>query len=331
MPKSECVHFIGVDSLSCHECGEHHKREKMLLCDGCDRAYGLKCVKLQEVPDGQWRCEGCGPVVGSANTESVLKPPMEVGGGNIKWSEEFRYLGAIQSQDGALDAELDRRIQLATAAFTQLRPLLRTQDNRKWRLTLGTMSQLYNALISSVLLYGSENWALTDAQLKRLDTWQNRCKRQLQLHRHKKDTGAEEAYGRMSIPTVRTLLLRRKLRWLGHLARMGDTRLPQVYTSAVREGGHAKGGFHTRLLGEKGIYSNILDNHLTSNTIQSEFAAVYNARVRAQAQAAPQRRLRSANRGVRIEWRDCWTDCAKDKVKWRVFANAAVAKDDEKT
>ena len=83
------------------------------------------------------------------------------------------------------------------------------------------MSQLFNALVGSVLLYGSEVWALTEQQLNRLEAFQRRCLRVLYSNcdgAHDED----EAYNEIRVPSVRTMLARRQLRWLGLLARRDD-------------------------------------------------------------------------------------------------------------
>lgn len=40
----------------CRECG---KPGDVLLCDGCEACYHLKCANLDTIPDGQWLCQVC--------------------------------------------------------------------------------------------------------------------------------------------------------------------------------------------------------------------------------------------------------------------------------
>jgi len=43
----------------CAVCQDTKDGDKMLLCDGCDAGYHTYCLKLQEIPSGDWFCEEC--------------------------------------------------------------------------------------------------------------------------------------------------------------------------------------------------------------------------------------------------------------------------------
>ena len=45
----------------CEVCGITHKDEDLILCDSCDKGYGLQCLKprMLEAVDGEWICSLC--------------------------------------------------------------------------------------------------------------------------------------------------------------------------------------------------------------------------------------------------------------------------------
>ena len=47
------------DDTVCEECKLGDNAEQLMLCDGCDDGYHSYCVKLKEVPKGDWFCSKC--------------------------------------------------------------------------------------------------------------------------------------------------------------------------------------------------------------------------------------------------------------------------------
>ena len=50
-------------SQACETCGSSDNAADMLLCDGCNKGYHLKCLrpKMEAIPDGDWYCGECRP------------------------------------------------------------------------------------------------------------------------------------------------------------------------------------------------------------------------------------------------------------------------------
>ena len=59
-------------------------------------------------------------VVG-CDVEECDVQPISVDGGEIEHVTEFQYLGSIIAENGKIDAEIDRRIAIASKAFDALR------------------------------------------------------------------------------------------------------------------------------------------------------------------------------------------------------------------
>jgi hypothetical protein len=52
-----------VDYDGCCICGLSDEPEKTLLCDGCNKAWHIFCLrpKLKVIPEGEWYCPTCSP------------------------------------------------------------------------------------------------------------------------------------------------------------------------------------------------------------------------------------------------------------------------------
>jgi len=65
--------------------------------------------------------------------------------------------------------DVDTRIKLASGAFASAKPFFASKQ-----IGLEQKKIAYEGLILSILLYGSESWALTAALRKRLELFHNR-------------------------------------------------------------------------------------------------------------------------------------------------------------
>ena len=85
----------------------------------------------------------------------------------------------------------------------------------------------------STLLYGSECWTPLRRHLKRLDSFHQRCIKAVlkitnkqQWEQHITSAVVRQRWG--DVETIAAKLRRRRLEWLGHVARMTEHRLPRI-------------------------------------------------------------------------------------------------------
>ena len=91
---------------------------------------------------------------------------------------------------------------------------------------------VYRAVVMGVLLYGVEAWANKRAVTRKLESFNNKC-----LRRILGITKAQQRVGRISSAEVKRrfgvkeviedVVVAKRLRWAGHVARMDDCRLPK--------------------------------------------------------------------------------------------------------
>ena len=86
---------------------------------------------------------------------------------------------------------------------------------------------VYRACILSTLLYGSESWSTYMRQEHQLNIFHMRCLRRILGVTWKDHIANHEILDRANIPSIYSLLTQRRLRWVGHVSRMQDGRIPK--------------------------------------------------------------------------------------------------------
>ena len=124
---------------------------------------------------------------------------------------------------------MEERITRASQDFGALRKPVFLDKN----LRLSTKATIYQACVISILLYGSECWIPLRKHLRKLDSFHHRCVRLILGI-----SNQQQWMQRISAPqilrrwgdteSVSMKVTRRRLQWLGHLARMPDHRLPKT-------------------------------------------------------------------------------------------------------
>ena len=149
--------------------------------------------------------------------------------GCIEWVSEFPYLGSLIAESRRTQVKVDKRIANASKAFRALRRAVFKDAH----LSVATKRSVYRVCVLSVLLYGSECWIPLRKDLKKLNSFHHRCVRTvLGITKQKQWEGrissvmVREQWG--DVETIETKLVRKRLEWLGHLARMQDHHLLKI-------------------------------------------------------------------------------------------------------
>ena len=150
-------------------------------------------------------------------------PSITIGSYTLEVVENFTYLGSTISSNLSLDAELNKRIGKAAMALARLGKGV--WDNSM--LTIGTKMKVYQACVLSTLLYGSESWTLYSHQECRLNSFHLRCLRRILGITWLDRVPNKNVLAQAGIPSMFALLSQRRLRWLGHVSRMEDGRIPK--------------------------------------------------------------------------------------------------------
>ena len=206
------------------------------------------------------KCQLMGLTISTKKTKTcAVLPPGDTGGEQypepepitlhirsdpIKVVSSFEYLGSTMSDDCSLTAEVETRISKASKAFSSLSRVLWYQRMVKRQ----TKIRLFNSVIVPVLMYGLECAALTAPQQNRMQSFVMRCVRiipGISLHEEKRNTAIHKLAKQQRVSSV---LMRKRLCFLGHLERMKDKRvLKKLLVCAPEHGKQTTEGQRLRL------------------------------------------------------------------------------------
>ena len=92
---------------------------------------------------------------------SAVRNPLLVNGTHLANVHSFKYLSSTVTDDCRLDKELNCRIQCATTSFGRVWDRLLSSHDISTKIKIS----VYNAAITSALLFGAETWTLYQRQL----------------------------------------------------------------------------------------------------------------------------------------------------------------------
>ena len=151
-------------------------------------------------------------------TGAEITPTIMASNHQLNVVNNFNYLGSTIIDDLSLDAEIQKRIGMASSALARL-------SRRVWTnnmLTINTKITVYKACVLSTLLYASESWTMYSSQEIKINTFHMRCLRRILGITWRDKVTNNEVLERAGIPSMFTFLRQRRIRWLGHGFRMAD-------------------------------------------------------------------------------------------------------------
>ena len=156
-------------------------------------------------------------------TSQAPQPAIAINGTPLKCVDEFKYLGSTISNDGSLDKEIRARICKASQALGRLRVKVLNHHN----IRLSTKLKIYKAVVITSLLYGCESWTLYRRHVKLLEQFHQRSLRSIMGIRWQDKITNIDVLDRAETISIESMLLKAQLRWVGHIIRMPDYRLPK--------------------------------------------------------------------------------------------------------
>ena len=135
---------------------------------------------------------------------------------------KIKYLGRIFTCDGTLDAEINHTIASAGISWHQL---MSGKVLSSKYVSLARKVLIFRSFVLTILLYGCEIWPACDSHL---EVFQMNCLRPRFLCGFTwRDHQSNETVRHFcKLPFIAGEVVSRRLRWLGHVARMPDDRQP---------------------------------------------------------------------------------------------------------
>jgi hypothetical protein len=144
-------------------------------------------------------------------------------GQQLQQTGDFVYLGGRISTENGSEGDIERRIGLARGVLQTLSQIWSANE-----LSKATKVKVYETLVLSVLLYNSETWTLKEEQIRKVTRRDN--------------VRNKEIYNRLHLSRniVDSIQLRR-LRYSGHVCRMGNSRYPTIAMEGYVHGQRRRG------------------------------------------------------------------------------------------
>ena len=145
----------------------------------------------------------------------------------IKFTQEFEYLGSQIQATGECVVDIRHRIDQARKAFWRLASVV-------WNVTqlsLKTKLMVYRSCVMSVLLYGSETWTVDWPRKAQLEKFHMTCLRKIcgvsRMDQQTRGITNDQIKQCLGVPSIMQMVHQNRLRWVGHVARMDNDRLPK--------------------------------------------------------------------------------------------------------
>jgi hypothetical protein len=153
----------------------------------------------------------------------------------IEQVEKFKYLGVILSRDGKMDEEIRER----TAAAGRLFNAIKTPFLGKKEIPKKTKVEIFRKVAVPVLTYSCESWTTTTTQKSKIRCTEMRFLRKIEGKTRMDHIRNETFRQILNTKPVEEIVQEGQLRWLGHMYRMEEDRIP-------------KRAYEARAIGKKG-------------------------------------------------------------------------------
>ena len=216
--------------------------ELLFADDAALTSHSGECLQHQ-VDKPSTTCGEFGQTISLKKTyvmaQSAESPPsITIEDTQLEVVDAFTYLGSTVTSSTSSDAEINSRIAKATGVMAKL-------NKRVWNNSLlseRTKVCVYQACFLSTLLYGSESWSTYAGQERRLNRFHLRSLRRLLRIKWQDQVPDTEVLPRADLLRIPSLLIQRRLRWLGHVHRMVPQRLPrEILYGELHDGAHRAG------------------------------------------------------------------------------------------
>ncbi|KAG7311679.1 hypothetical protein JYU34_002732 [Plutella xylostella] len=156
--------------------------------------------------------------------KSVRRQDLHVGDVTYKGVSRFKYLGCTVTDTNTRDEEIDTRIQSFLRCSAALHKVLTSR-----LLSRNTKLRIYKTVIRPILMYGCEAWTLTQKEESQLLVAERKVLRKIFGPRQRPDGSWRvlknaELEDLMAGANIVGETKAHRLRWLGHLQRMGEDR-----------------------------------------------------------------------------------------------------------
>ena len=186
-----------------------------ILCSSCGLWVHKKCSGIRGSlrADPSYKCRVC---TGSYVLQE--RPgPLVLDGVALETVDTFCYLGDTISAAGGAGESVVTRIRCGWGKFRELLPVLTSK-----RFSLRRRGNLYAACVRSVILHGSETWAVKKEDTDRLERADRAMIRWICGVPFRDMVPSLKLSGRLGLKSIQEVMRDKRLRWFGHVERSGE-------------------------------------------------------------------------------------------------------------
>lgn len=148
---------------------------------------------------------------------------IELGNETIKACEEYRYLGSIVSKEGTCEKDIKSKTVNGRIVLQKLNSLLWSS-----KMKINTKINIYKSIVLPITTYSSECWQVSDRNRQKLEAVEMDFLRRACRISRLEHVRNEEIRNRTNMTeTISDKIEEQKLRWYGHVMRMGNERWPR--------------------------------------------------------------------------------------------------------
>ena len=150
---------------------------------------------------------------------------VKTGNSSFERVEQSRYLGTNIMDRNSIQEEITSKFKSGNACYHSVQNLLSSI-----LLSKNIMFKIHRTIILPVVLYGCATWSFTLREERRLRVFENRMLRRIFGPKRDEVTGEwrklhnEELNDLYSSPNIVRVMKSKRMRWAGHVVRMGERR-----------------------------------------------------------------------------------------------------------
>jgi Reverse transcriptase (RNA-dependent DNA polymerase) len=233
-----CVNSTPLSDSGKWPCGVCRKGvgRNSVFCVVCKKWVHKKCsgVKGKLVTGVKFTCPVC---VRGGHGDLVEDKELALGdAGNLQCVDKFCYLGDMLGCGGGAGDAVRYRVRCAWGKFRELAPILTVRG-----MSLRMKGKIYVACVQSVMVYGSETWALKVSETQQVVRAERMMVRWMCGVSLKDRKTSQELLDRLAIVGVEERLRRCRLRWFGHVERKSVDDWVSKCRKLVVEGPRSRG------------------------------------------------------------------------------------------
>lgn len=161
---------------------------------------------------------------------------IELNGEPLKIVRNFRYLGSEIADDGRISYEITRRLQKGGNFYQTVKHLI-----CDGKIPEKAKIMMYKMYYVPIMLYGAETWTMTEREWSRMQAGEMRFLRAIKGKTRRDRIRNEDIRRELNMESIRGKIENMRIRWFGHMKRMGEDRLPRKMEEMRIEGRRPRG------------------------------------------------------------------------------------------